>query len=245
MERNFLLQVSCLQAHLVLAESFCKAGSWLNSVLDESIPQGELTKFYSYIIENARSLPIIRDYQSKSNGILNATEMIGMPAELGPLKSSFIYGYCHKSLLPVDFAIAEEQARAKKWIGDIYRSRGSLQPSSSAIGLKSNSSGITLSNPISKNPTSGPSSAQSMGLVTTVQSNANQSIASNPLTSANIGNNGTLVQHANNTMVFTANMNPLNASSSMPNFYHSMPPSKNKRRLTFEMANHSNLIFEL
>ena len=85
-------------------------------MFNESIEQVELIKFYGYLIEESRSLPIMCDYQTKEwspKQLKQYTEING----------SMMYAYCHKSLLPIPVNIIEEQARARKWISDLHTKR--------------------------------------------------------------------------------------------------------------------------
>lgn len=82
------------------------------------MPQNEFNKFYAYLVEESRSLPIMCDYRGKqwTQDQLRSFN----DASLG---SSSIYGCCHKSLLPISNNIIEEQARARKWISDLHTKR--------------------------------------------------------------------------------------------------------------------------
>ncbi len=84
----------------------------LLAVLTESIEQSELIKFYGYLLEESRSLPIMCDYQAKENNNIKPDT-----------NGSMVYTYCHKSLLPVPVNIIEEQARARKWMSDLHTKR--------------------------------------------------------------------------------------------------------------------------
>jgi hypothetical protein len=74
----------------------------------------EMTKLYRYLIEESRNLPIITDYNE--NSVKKAAKSA---------TNSTIYAYCHKSVLPIDQNIIEEQSRARKWISDIFLKRTS------------------------------------------------------------------------------------------------------------------------
>ena len=78
--------------------------------------QTELTKFYGYIIEQSRSLPLMCDYQAKEWSLEHFKQY-------ADVNSSMMYAYCHKSLLPIPFNIIEEQSRARKWISDLHSKR--------------------------------------------------------------------------------------------------------------------------
>ena len=85
-------------------------------MLNESIEQVELIKFYGYLIEESRSLPIMCDYQTKE---CSAKQL----RQYSDMSGSMMYAYCHKSLLPIPVNIIEEQARARKWISDLHTKR--------------------------------------------------------------------------------------------------------------------------
>ncbi len=75
-----------------------------------------MIKFYGFLIEEAHSLPILRDYHSRcwnSDQSYNQTH----------IKSPYLYAFCNKILLPLDHLIVEEQTRARKWISDLYMKR--------------------------------------------------------------------------------------------------------------------------
>ena len=84
------------------------------------MPQNELIKFYGYLVEESRSLPIMCDYQNKQWTQDQLKNYIDVSLPNG---SALIYGYCHKSLLPISNNIIEEQARARKWISDLHTKR--------------------------------------------------------------------------------------------------------------------------
>ena len=78
------------------------------------MPQTELVKFYSFFIDETRSLPIVKDYHSIS---LNYEQCLSQKH----LRIPYLYAFCHKNMLPLDYAILEEENRARKWIGDLLR----------------------------------------------------------------------------------------------------------------------------
>ena len=91
------------------------------------MPRNEFKKFYAYLVEESRSLPIMCDYRGKQwtqDQLRSYSDTI--------LGNSAIYAYCHKSLLPISNSIIEEQARARKWISDLHTKRSfsysSFQP---------------------------------------------------------------------------------------------------------------------
>ncbi len=84
----------------------------------KQIQQTELVKFYGFFVEESRSLPIIKDYHATS---WNYDQCI----KQNHLQTPFLYAFCHKNLLPLDYAILEEQTRARKWISDLYMKRNS------------------------------------------------------------------------------------------------------------------------
>ena len=95
-------------------------------IYSDLLSQNELVKLYAYLIDEARALPILRDFRLNraSNHLLRS----------GKLASELVYAYCSKSLLPIDFAIVEEQARAKKWISDLFARRNSItQPTATSF----------------------------------------------------------------------------------------------------------------
>ncbi len=80
------------------------------------LDQAELVKFYAYLVEESRLLPLMCDYCPKELSM----EQFKQYADVN---SSMMYAYCHKSLLPMPFNIIEEQSRARKWISDLYSKR--------------------------------------------------------------------------------------------------------------------------
>lgn len=88
-------------------------------VFDGSLEQSELMKFFGYLVEEARSLPLMCDYQTKEWSLEHFKQY-------ADVNSSMMYAYCHKSLLPIPFNIIEEQSRARKWISDLHTKRSQL-----------------------------------------------------------------------------------------------------------------------
>lgn len=103
-------------------------------LFDGRMTQAELTKFYGYIIEQSRALPLMCDYQAKWS--------LENFKQYADVSSSMMYAYCHKSLLPIPFNIIEEQSRARKWISDLHTKR-----SLSVAQHNSNPSILINSNP--------------------------------------------------------------------------------------------------
>jgi len=85
-------------------------------LFNNSMDQKELVKFYGYIVEESRSLPLMCDYQIKDWSF----EKFKQYADSN---SSMMYAYCHKSLLPIPYNIIEEQSRARKWMSDLAMKR--------------------------------------------------------------------------------------------------------------------------
>lgn len=69
-------------------------------------------------------MPILRDFRPNRTRHSNYHLL-----RSGQMESSLVYAYCSKSLLPIDFAIVEEQARAKKWISDLFARRNAASAS--------------------------------------------------------------------------------------------------------------------
>lgn len=80
-------------------------------------------KFFGYLVEEARSLPLMCDYQTKEWSLEHFKQY-------ADVNSSMMYAYCHKSLLPIPFNIIEEQSRARKWISDLHTKRSQLNNNS-------------------------------------------------------------------------------------------------------------------
>lgn len=89
------------------------------------IPQIELLKTYGFIMHEARQLPMIRDYHSRVMTSEQLTTQLLTNQQ--QLQTPFIYIYCHKNILPLDSTIVEEQARARRWISDLFMKRNSQQ----------------------------------------------------------------------------------------------------------------------
>lgn len=104
-------------------------------MFNKNIPQTELIKFYGFYIEESRSLPMIKDYHSRCWNYEQSLKQ-------KDLQTPLLYAFCHKNLLPIDFAIAEEQIRARKWISDLYMKRNSQSLISIGLSPLPNAGGI-------------------------------------------------------------------------------------------------------
>jgi len=104
-----------------------------NEIYHKDVSQLNLTKFYGFLLEEARSLPMFKDFHTSN---FNQEQSY----KQNFLQAPFIYAYCHKILLPPAPAILLEQTRARKWINDLYMKRQhhsmtSLAPVASAGDL--------------------------------------------------------------------------------------------------------------
>ncbi len=81
-----------------------------------ALNQSEVTKFFGYLVEESRLLPLMCDYTPRDLSMEQFKQYANV-------NSSMMYAYCHKSLLPMPMNIIEEQSRARKWISDLYSKR--------------------------------------------------------------------------------------------------------------------------
>ena len=91
-------------------------------------------KFFGYLVEEARSLPLMCDYQTQIT-LKSMAHFKQYFKQYADVNSSMMYAYCHKSLLPMPFNIVEEQTRARKWISDLHTKKSQANGSSSASNI--------------------------------------------------------------------------------------------------------------